>query len=95
MVYSVAMSQIRTPLPPDFKDHPRLERWVINALVLLRLRAVKAECCESFRKEGKMIACKGCPTLYDKNSESWVYRMIARLAKRRSSTPALKQQETR
>ncbi|MFA5935602.1 MAG: hypothetical protein WC787_01990 [Patescibacteria group bacterium] len=69
------------PLPSDFRDRPRVQRWWINLLVLLRIKAVKTECCESFRK--KDFACKGCRTLYDKDSSSWVYRFLARHAKYR------------
>jgi hypothetical protein len=69
------------PLPPDFRDRPH--RWFWNLLVLLRIRKVKAVCCESFRNPEKMRACQGCATLYDKNSSSWWYRFIARHAKRR------------
>ncbi len=71
------------PLPPDFRDRPH--RWFWNLLVLLRIRQVKVTCCESFRKEGKMRACKGCATLYDTQSPSWFYRSLARIAKRRVS----------
>lgn len=74
---------MRTPLPSDFIDRPRLMRWWINLLVILQIKQVKVTCCESFRKEGKMVACKGCATRYDTNSTSWVYRWIARIAKRR------------
>jgi hypothetical protein len=72
-----------TSLPPDFRDRPLLQRWWVNLLVLLRIKQVKAVCCESFRKEGKMRACKGCPTVYDKQSSRWMYRVLARIAKRR------------
>jgi len=71
------------PIPPDFRDRPRLQRWWVNLLVLLRIKQVKAECCESYHKEGKMRACKGCPTVYDKQSKSRFYRVLARMAKRR------------
>ena len=70
-------------LPSDFRDRPRFERWWINVLVALRIKTVKAECCESFRKVDKMRACKGCATLYDRNSSSPFYRLLARMAKRR------------
>lgn len=73
---------LRNELPSDFVDRPRLERWWINLLVFLRLRTIKTACCESFRKDGK-VACKGCPTIYDRNSSRWVYRLIGRVAKRR------------
>lgn len=72
-----------TPLPFDFRDRPRLERWWINLLVFLRIKAVKTVCCESFRKEGKMVCCKGCATLYDPNSASPLYRYLGKIAKRR------------
>ncbi|MEO5927583.1 MAG: hypothetical protein ABIO72_02670 [Patescibacteria group bacterium] len=76
---------IRTPLPPDFRDRPRLVRWWINVLVLFRRKSVKVTCCESFRKD-EFIACKGCATLYDKNSTSRTYRFLAKVAKRRPAT---------
>ncbi|MCC6563942.1 hypothetical protein IT087_03545 [Candidatus Uhrbacteria bacterium] len=80
------------PLPSDFRDRPH--RWFWNLLVFLRIRQVKAVCCESFRKPLKGrdpstslgmtgVACKGCATLYDKESSSWFYRSLARIAKRR------------
>ena len=82
----------RTFLPPDFpggagpgsawRDRPH--RWFWNIMVALRIRPVKAVCCQSFRNPAKMRACKGCATLYDKNSSSWLYRTIARLARRRA-----------
>ncbi len=68
-----------TALPPDFKDRPRLERWWANVLVVFRRRPIKAVCCESFRK-GKG-ACKGCPTVYNVQSNRWVYRTIARIGR--------------
>ncbi len=76
-------------LPADFKDKPRLTRWWINIKVLLHLKAVKTECCETFRKgftpDGEQfVACAGCPTRYDKNSESPCYRYLARWAKERA-----------
>lgn len=69
-------------LPSDFIDRPRFERWGINLLVLLKIKKVKMECCESFRKgkNGKLIACKGCPTRYDTQSNDPVYRFLARHA---------------
>jgi hypothetical protein len=75
------MSVSRTPLPSDFRDRPILQRWWMNVQILLRRRAVKVVCCESFRK-GE-YACKGCATLYDPNSAWWIYRMIARVAKKK------------
>ena len=67
-------------LPSDFRDRPRLSRWWIHLLVLLRIRRVKTVCCESFRKDDR-VACKGCPTIYTHESSSWVYRMLAKVAK--------------
>jgi hypothetical protein len=69
-------------LPTDFRDRPH--RWFYNLLVLLRIKQVKAVCCESFRKEGKMRACKGCATVYDKQSVNPLYRFIAKYAKTRT-----------
>ena len=83
------MNPIRTPLPSDFRDRPKLQRWWINLLILLRIRTIKAECCESFRKVDKMMCCKGCPTLYDLNSTRWTYRVLARLGKKRPPKPTL------
>ena len=83
-VYSDShMPPVRTPLPPDFRDRPRLQRWWINILVLLHLRTIKRVCCESFRNPEKMVCCKGCATLYDRNSAHWFYRFVARVGKLR------------
>lgn len=71
---------MRTALPQDFIDRPRLKRWWAHLLVIFHRRPIKAVCCESFRK-GK-VACKGCATIYDKNSAHPVNRMIARMGKR-------------
>jgi hypothetical protein len=72
------------PLPTDFRDRPRLERWWVNFLILIHKKEIKLECCESFRKEGK-FACKGCACLYDRQSPYWVYRFLARVGKLRSA----------
>lgn len=77
------VEEMRVALPADFVDRPRLKRWWAHLLVIFRRRPIKAVCCESFRK-GK-VACKGCATLYDRNSEHWLYRMIARIGKRKSA----------
>lgn len=69
------------PLPPDFRDRPH--RWFWNIMVALRIRPVKQVCCESFRKEGKMRACKGCATLYSPDSSSLFYRTLFRFARKR------------
>jgi phosphoheptose isomerase len=79
----MAMNEMHNSLPPDFRDRPRHVRWFMNLLVLLRIKAVKTTCCESFRKEGKMVACKGCATVYDTNSKHFLYRFLGRHAKRR------------
>jgi hypothetical protein len=71
-----------TPLPPDFIDRPFWKRRLADLLILLHRKPVKAICCESFRK-GK-VACKGCATLYDRQSSNIWYRFIARHAKRLS-----------
>lgn len=73
---------MRTPLPPDFVDRPFWQRRLADLLVLLHRKPVKAVCCESFRK-GK-VACKGCATVYDRQSTNPWYRFIARYAKRLS-----------
>ena len=73
-------------LPTDFRDRPRLERWWINVLILLRIRTIKRVCCESFRNPQKMMACKGCATLYDPNSAHWFYRLAARVGKLRGAS---------
>lgn len=77
------MSQV---LPPDFRDRPRLQRIWANVLVLFRRKAIKAECCESFRKEGKS-ACKGCATIYHPESAYWLYRWLARIGKHAPPKP--------
>ncbi len=73
---------MHTPLPKDFRDRPKWKRALVDVQVLFRRRAIKRECCESFREEGK-VACKGCATLYDPNGSSLLYRMLGRIAKRR------------
>ncbi|MFZ2803711.1 MAG: hypothetical protein WA001_00655 [Patescibacteria group bacterium] len=77
------MESPRTSLPADFVDRPWPARWRINIQILLRRRAVKRVCCESFRKDE--FACKGCATLYDVNSSSAVYRFLGKWAKRRDA----------
>ncbi|MCC7357740.1 hypothetical protein IT408_04545 [Candidatus Uhrbacteria bacterium] len=74
-----------SPLPTDFRDRPRLQRWWIHFLILIGKKEIKIECCESFRKEGK-VACKGCATLYHKQSPYLVYRFLARVGKYRSNS---------
>lgn len=72
-------------LPPDFKDRPKLERLWIDFQVLIRRRAVKTVCCESFRTKGR--ACKGCATLYDPESSNAYDAFLGKIAKRRESPP--------
>ncbi len=85
---------MRNELPPDYIDRPRLQRLWIDFLVLIQKKEVKMVCCESFRlaKPGKELrACKGCATLYNKESASPWYRFLGRIAKRRPepvATPA-------
>lgn len=67
-------------LPVDFVDKPKWQRFKINLRVLLRRKAVKVTCCETFRKGG--LACAGCATLYDTQSSRWLYRRLARWARR-------------
>ncbi len=68
-------------LPADFRDRPH--RWFYNLLVLLRIQTVKQVCCEKFRREGVMQACKGCATRYDKQSSNKWYRFLGRIARLR------------
>lgn len=82
------MPEARTPLPPDYKDRPRLKRWIAHLLVLSGLKPIKAVCCENFRKD--KVACKGCPTLYDKTSPNRLHRFIARHGKRKTLPLELK-----
>lgn len=77
----------REPLPPDFIDKPFWQRWKINLRVLLRRKAVKTVCCETFRipvmPDGRRgIACAGCPTRYNPNSTSPWYRFLGRWSKK-------------
>lgn len=75
------VSSMYSPLPLDFRDRPFFSRQWANLMVLLHRRLVKQECCESFRTG--TYACKGCATVYDKQSTRWLYRFIARHAKLR------------
>jgi hypothetical protein len=75
------------PLPHDFRDRPH--RWWYNLLVFLKIQTVKPVCCEKFRKEGVMQACKGCATRYDKQSSDGFYRCLGRHARMRVPKTAL------
>lgn len=76
------------PLPEDFRDRPAWARAWWNLMVFFHRREIKAVCCESFRLPAKHgtghgVACKGCATLYDPESEKPLYRFLARVGKKR------------
>ncbi|PIP60320.1 hypothetical protein COX00_03830 [Candidatus Uhrbacteria bacterium CG22_combo_CG10-13_8_21_14_all_47_17] len=72
-----------TSLPSDFRDRPKLQRYWINFLVLIGRQKIKIVCCDSYRVEGKMRACKGCPRIYNQNASGWFYRFLARVGKKK------------
>jgi hypothetical protein len=70
--------------PPDFKDRSKWQRFLIDLQVLFRRHAIKAVCCEAFRKgEKNFLCCKGCALIYNPKNPSLWYRMLYRVAKKR------------
>ena len=71
------------PLPEDFRDRPKIQRFFIDLLILFRRRKIKLVCCESYKKVDKMCACKGCPNVYAPTSDSAWKRFLARVGEKK------------
>ncbi|MEK9156900.1 MAG: GrpB family protein [Patescibacteria group bacterium] len=67
-----------TSLPPEFNDRSFVSRLWADILILTRKKKIKAVCCESYKEEGKMRACKGCPNVYREDSPSAWRRFLAK-----------------
>jgi len=74
----------RNDLPADFIDGPWYRRLWCHVEILLQRRAVKVECCESFRKVEKMRCCKGCATIYSPTAPNPLHRFLWRAAKKKA-----------
>ncbi len=68
--------------PPDFKDRPLLSRLWWDLMILLRRKAVKTECCQSYLTKGR--ACKGCALVYGPDAPNPLRRFIGSIAKQKS-----------
>lgn len=69
-------------LPPDFKDRAWYARLWWDLMILLRRKAVKDVCCQSYLDKGR--ACKGCALLYGPDAENPARRFIGSIAKKKS-----------